>query len=52
MQRELTVLGYSKISLSVDKANRAVTLYKRLGFKVIKEQETDLLMGKVLQNRV
>jgi ribosomal protein S18 acetylase RimI-like enzyme len=46
--RELRVLGYSKISLSVDKANRAVTLYKSLGFKVIKEQETDFLMVKEL----
>ncbi len=46
--RELRILGYKKISLSVDKANRAVTLYKRLGFKVIKEQETDFLMVKDL----
>ena len=45
---ELKVLGYKKLSLSVDKANRAVTLYKRLEFKVIKEQETDLLMVKDL----
>jgi ribosomal protein S18 acetylase RimI-like enzyme len=45
---ELWVLGYKKVSLSVDKANRAVALYKRLGFKVIKEQETDFLMVKDL----
>jgi len=45
---ELRVLGYKKVSLSVDKANRAVALYKRLGFKVIKEQETDFLMVKDL----
>ncbi len=45
---KLKALGYKKISLSVDKANRAVTLYKRLGFKVIKEQETDFLMVKDL----
>ena len=45
---ELKVLGYKKMSLSVDKANRAVNLYKRLEFKVIKELETDLLMVKDL----
>ncbi len=45
---ELRFLGYKNISLSVDRANRAVALYKRLGFKVIKEQETDLLMVKDL----
>jgi ribosomal protein S18 acetylase RimI-like enzyme len=49
--RELKGLGYQKISLSVDKVNRAVTLYKSLGFKVIKEQETDFLMVKELQSR-
>ncbi len=42
------VLGYKKLSLSVDKANRAVTLYKRLEFKVIKKQEADFLMVKYL----
>ena len=47
---ELKVLGYKKLSLSVDKANRAVTLYKRLEFKVIKEQETNFLMMKDLRN--
>jgi ribosomal protein S18 acetylase RimI-like enzyme len=45
---KLKALGYKNISLSVDKANRAVALYKRLGFKVIKEQETDFLMVKDL----
>jgi ribosomal protein S18 acetylase RimI-like enzyme len=46
--KELKALGYKKLSLSVDKANRAVNLYKRLKFKVIKEQETDILMVKDL----
>lgn len=49
--KELKGLGYQKISLSVDKVNRAVTLYKSLGFKVIKEQKTDYLMVKELQSR-
>ena len=44
----LKVLGYKKLSLSVDKANRAVNLYKKLEFKMIKEQETDFLMVKYL----
>ena len=42
------VLGYKKLSLSVDKANRVVNLYKRLEFKVIKEQETEFIMVKYL----
>ena len=42
------VLGYKKLSLSVDKANRVVNLYKRLEFKVIKKQEADFLMVKYL----
>ncbi|MGM0653173.1 MAG: N-acetyltransferase family protein [Bacillota bacterium] len=48
LTEELKMLGYKKLSLSVDKANRAVNLYKRLEFKVIKEQETDFLMVKDL----
>jgi len=50
MFNELKCRGYKKISLSVDKANRAITLYKRLGFKVIKEQDNDFLMIKDLQD--
>lgn len=40
--------GYEKISLSVSKTNRAVKLYRRLGFELLKEQENDFLMVKRL----
>lgn len=51
--KELTILGYKKLSLRVDKSNRAVNLYKNLNskYKVIKEQENDLLMVKGLPAR-
>ncbi len=45
---ELKHRGYKNISLSVDKLNRAFNLYKRLGFTVFEEQETDYLMLKKL----
>lgn len=45
---ELKLRRYEHLSLSVDKQNRAVDLYKRLGFKVVKEQDTDYLMLKKL----
>ncbi len=43
---ELKLKGYKHLSLSVDKQNRAVGLYKKLGFRVVKEQDTDYLMLK------
>ncbi len=43
---ELKLKGYEHLSLSVDKQNRAVGFYKRLGFEVFKEQDTDYLMVK------
>ncbi|NLK07310.1 MAG: GNAT family N-acetyltransferase [Firmicutes bacterium] len=36
--------GYHRVSLSVQKANRAVKLYRTLGFEVFKEQGEELLM--------
>ena len=36
--------GFSSISISVDKRNRAVQFYKRVGFKLVKELETDYTM--------
>ncbi|MDR1615495.1 MAG: GNAT family N-acetyltransferase [Syntrophomonadaceae bacterium] len=41
-------LGYKRISLSVQKANAALRLYERCGYKVVKEQETDYIMVKRL----
>lgn len=48
LMAELKQKGYERISLSVDKLNRAVDFYKKLGFKVIKEKDTDYLMIKYL----
>ena len=36
--------GYKQTSLSVDKNNYAVKMYKNLGFEVIQENEHDYLM--------
>ncbi len=43
---DLKPKGYEHLSLSVDKQNRAVGFYKKLGFEVLKEQNTDYLMVK------
>jgi len=40
--------GFSQVSLSVDKDNKAVFLYKRLGFETVVEEETALTMKKTL----
>jgi ribosomal protein S18 acetylase RimI-like enzyme len=44
-------LGHKRISLSVQKANPALRLYVRYGYKVIKEQETDYIMAKRLDGK-
>lgn len=36
--------GYKQTSLSVDKNNYAVRMYKKLGFEIIQEKEHDYLM--------
>lgn len=45
---ELRKKGYSKASLSVQKANRASRLYKRLGFITVDETDEEHLMIKDL----
>ena len=40
--------GYARLSLSVQKANRAVRLYRRLGFEVVRDRDTDYVMMKNL----
>lgn len=45
---ELKQKGFKRLSLSVDKRNRAVSLYEKLGFEIAKEQETDYLMIKTI----
>ncbi|MDR1332409.1 MAG: GNAT family N-acetyltransferase, partial [Tannerella sp.] len=36
--------GYKQISLSVDKRNYAVKMYKGLGFEIVRENEQDYVM--------
>ena len=36
--------GYKQISLSVDKTNYAVKMYKKFGFEIVKENEDDYIM--------
>ncbi|MCI8869736.1 MAG: GNAT family N-acetyltransferase [Lawsonibacter sp.] len=48
MMREMLALlqraGYRRASLSVQKANRAANLYRRLGFQILSETETEYIM--------
>ena len=51
MQRMLESLkqqGFERVSLSVQKANRAVKLYKRLGFKPLRETGEEYIMVREL----
>ena len=41
---------FSKVSLSVDKSNYAVKMYRKLGFEIISEREHDYLMIKTLKD--
>ena len=45
---QLRIMGYRQVSLSVQKENPAQHLYRRLGFRVVKENENDLIMVKQL----
>ncbi|MDR1200406.1 MAG: GNAT family N-acetyltransferase [Tannerellaceae bacterium] len=38
------IRGYKQISLSVDKRNYAVEMYKKIGFEIVKENEQDYVM--------
>lgn len=40
--------GYAQVSLSVDKQNRAFNLYRRAGFRIVREENTTYLMAKNL----
>ena len=40
--------GYGRLSLSVQKTNRAVRLYRRLGFEVVRDREPDYVIVKNL----
>ena len=44
MIEELRTQGYKKVSLSVQKTNYAVRLYKKAGFEVFRENEEEYIM--------
>lgn len=46
---ELAARGWHQVSLSVQKANRAAEMYKRLGFKVFRENAEEYIMVRSLQ---
>lgn len=53
MREMLTILkkcGYKQVSLSVQKANYAVKMYRKLGFSVAREKEEEYIMVRCLQN--
>ncbi|WP_299365421.1 GNAT family N-acetyltransferase [Winogradskyella sp.] len=49
---EYQKIGVQTLSLSVDKANNASNLYKRLGYKIIEELETSWTMKKELNDHL
>ena len=49
MLRFLKNKGYKQTSLSVQKANYAVNMYRKVGFQVIKENEEEYIMVCQLQ---
>jgi len=46
---EYQKIGVNNLSLSVDKANNASDLYKRLGFEIVEETETSWTMKKKIR---
>ena len=44
MLRHLKKQGYKKASLAVQKANYAVRMYEKLGFKTVDENEEEFIM--------
>ena len=53
MQEMLSILkqrGYEQASLSVQKANFAAEMYRKLGFQVVEENEEEYLMVKKLND--
>ena len=51
MKEILTLLkshGYSRVSLSVQKANYAATMYLKIGFSIVRENEEEYIMAYYL----
>lgn len=49
---KLKASGFKKVSLSVDKRNRAVNLYRRFGFEAISEQGAAYTMLKSFEQQI
>ncbi|MDR3202325.1 MAG: GNAT family N-acetyltransferase [Bifidobacteriaceae bacterium] len=49
--RELRARGWGRVSLSCDKTNPALRLYRRLGFATVADGGEDLIMVKALDGR-
>ena len=52
MLEQLKAQGYKRVSLSVQKANYAVKMYKKLGFVIVDEKEEEYLMVCELQGGI
>lgn len=50
MLRTLQESGITLVSLSVNKGNPAVTLYRRIGFHIHRENDDEYIMVRVLQS--
>ncbi len=52
MMKEILALlkahGYSRVSLSVQKANYAAMMYQKIGFEIVKENEEEYIMAYYL----
>lgn len=50
MRDALKKCGYERVSLSVQKANYAAKMYRKLGFAVVRENEEEYIMAVDLQS--
>lgn len=50
MLRTLQESGITSVSLSVNKGNPAVTLYRRIGFHILRENDDEYIMVRALQS--
>ncbi len=48
MLAHLKEQGYAKVSLSVQKANRALRMYEALGFETVADKGEELIMARRL----
>ena len=46
---EYEKIGYNRLSLSVQKANYAVKLYEKVGFKIVSENDEEYIMQVITE---